>query len=142
MGSDSIASVYVVDVPGSVETGNAEEFARWVADVQPHFERVSRANYTDIRPWFREGAEALQRAEVRARLEALGDRLWERLERARRAEAAPGNLRRQNPHFVGRHDELRHLHTHLGTGAIGVVTAVHGLGGQGKTELAVAYAHA
>ena len=58
------------------------------------------------------------------------------------AEASPGNLRRQTPFFVGRKQELLDLHNHLGVGTIGVVTAVHGLGGQGKTELAVAYAHA
>jgi tetratricopeptide (TPR) repeat protein len=130
MGSESIATVYFVEVPGSDEQRNA----RWLEDIM-------RGNFTDIRPWFPEGAEALQREEVRRRMAALGQSLWERLQRARRAEAAPGNLRRQNPHFVGRREELRHLHEQLGTGAMGVVTAVHGLGGQGKTELAVAYAH-
>ena len=54
----------------------------------------------------------------------------------------PGNLRRQNPYFVGRSEELRWLHDELSLGAVGVVTALHGLGGQGKTELAVAYGHA
>ncbi len=131
MGSESIATVYFVEVPGSDERNNA----RWLAD-------ITRGNFTDIRPWFPEGAKALQREEVRERMAKLGESLWERLERARRAEAAPGNLRRQNPHFVGRREELRKLHEQLATGAVGVVTAVHGLGGQGKTELAVAYAHA
>ncbi len=74
-------------------------------------------------------------------MEALGQSLWERLERARRADGVPGNLRRQNPFFVGRKEELRQLHERLTLGAVGVVTAVHGMGGQGKTELAVAYAH-
>ncbi len=73
---------------------------------------------------------------------ALGQSLWERIDRARRAEKAPGNLRRQTPYFVGRREELRHLHEQLATGAVGLVTAVHGLGGQGKTELAVTYGHA
>ncbi|MEI7936614.1 MAG: hypothetical protein WCK27_08010, partial [Verrucomicrobiota bacterium] len=75
------------------------------------------------------------------RLAVLGQSLWERIQRARRAEGVPGNLRRQSPFFVGRREELRRLHEHLATGAVGLVTAVHGLGGQGKTELAVAYAH-
>lgn len=140
MGSDSIAGVYFVEVPGS--RSSAAEFSRWVQEMQPLFDDITRANYTDLRPWFPEGSQALQKEEVRRRLAALGESLWERLQRARRAEAAPGNLRRQTPFFVGRREELRRLHEQLGTGAVGVVTAVHGLGGQGKTELAVAYAHA
>jgi len=51
---------------------------------------------------------------------------------------------RPNPHFVGREDELRQLETHLRAGsttAIGQVAAATGLGGIGKTQLAVEYAH-
>ena len=68
--------------------------------------------------------------------------MHEQLAQARRAKRAPGNLRRHNPGFVGRVEELRHLRAELTGGAVGVVTAVHGLGGMGKTELAVTYAHA
>ena len=130
MGSESVATVYFVEAPGSDE----QAIARWL-------DEILRGNFTDLRPWFPEGAEALQKDDVQKRMARLGKSLWERLQRARRAEAAPGNLRWQNPHFVGRREELRQLHEQLGTGAVGVVTAVHGLGGQGKTELAVAYAH-
>lgn len=130
MGSESVATVYFVEVPGSDEQANA----RWLEEVQ-------RGNFTDVRPWYPEGPLALQREEVRKRMEALGASLWERIQRARRAVAAPGNLRRQNPHFLGRREELRRLHEDLTKGAVGVVTALHGVGGQGKTELAVAYAH-
>jgi tetratricopeptide (TPR) repeat protein len=51
-----------------------------------------------------------------------------------------GNLRRVNPMFVGRRTELERLEKIIFSGRIGVVTAVHGLGGLGKTELAVAFA--
>ena len=47
-----------------------------------------------------------------------------------------------NPNFVGRVGELRELRAQLTGGAVGVVTAVHGIGGMGKTELALTYAHA
>jgi len=51
---------------------------------------------------------------------------------------------RPNPQFVGREDELRELERHLRAGsttAIGQVAAATGLGGIGKTQLAVEYAH-
>lgn len=130
MGSDSVATIYFVEVPCGAEQATAARLGE-----------LMRGNYTDLRPWFPEGAEALQKEEVRQRMARLGETLWERLERARRAMAVPGNLRWQNPHFVGRREELRSLHEQLGLGSLGVVTAVHGLGGQGKTELAIAYAH-
>jgi hypothetical protein len=49
-----------------------------------------------------------------------------------------------NPLFVGREDELRNLNSMLspGSGAlVGVHAAVIGMGGVGKTQLAVEYAH-
>lgn len=131
IGSDSIAQIYFITVEGSDEQCIAAEWQKLLL----------RHNYTDVRPWFAHGPEALRLEEVRQRMAALGVSLWERLQRAQRAESAPGNLRWQNPHFLGRTKELRHLHESLGKGVIGVVTAVQGLGGMGKTELAVAYAH-
>lgn len=130
MGSDSIATIYFTEVPGSNEYANAT----WLNS-------LLRSNYTNLIKWFPLGAEALQRDEVRTPMAKLGESLWERVQRARRASGVPGNLRQQSPHFVGRKDELDGLHKHLATGAIGVVTVIHGVGGQGKTELAVAYAH-
>ena len=130
MGSESIATVYFIEVPGSDEQGNAK-----------HLDLIMRSNFTDLRPWFPEGAKALKLEEVTRRMAALGGTIWERLQRARRAHAVIGNLRWQSPRFVGRNRELVKLHQYMGTGAVGGVTALSGLGGQGKTELAVAYAH-
>jgi tetratricopeptide (TPR) repeat protein len=50
----------------------------------------------------------------------------------------------RNPHFTGRSDLLQALRAHLAkrtTGAVVQAGAVHGLGGVGKTQLAVEYAH-
>ncbi|MFC1806034.1 TIR domain-containing protein, partial [Planctomycetota bacterium] len=141
MGHDSIAPVYFVEVPGSDEQGDDDAFAKWVAKIKPWLDSVMRSNFTDLRPWFPHGVEALRDVAVREKLADLGTSLWERIQRARRATGVPGNLRRPNPHFIGRHAELLQLHENLALGAVGVVTAVHGLGGQGKTELATAYAH-
>ncbi len=61
------------------------------------------------------------------------------------APAAPVGVRRvpaRNPHFTGRDDELDELHRRLRAGE-GVLTvqALHGLGGVGKTQVVVEYAH-
>jgi len=125
LGSESVANVYLVEVPAGDD----------------RLEELLRVNFTDLRQDFAAGPGRLSDPAVRQRLEALGLSLWERIERARRARDVPGNVRRVTPYFVGRSAELRQLHEQLGVGAIGVVTAVHGLGGQGKTELAVAYAN-
>jgi hypothetical protein len=78
MGSDSVATVYFVEVPGSDEQANARRL-----------EEILRGNFTDLRPWFPEGAVALQQAGVQARMARLGESLWERLQRARRARQSP-----------------------------------------------------
>jgi tetratricopeptide (TPR) repeat protein len=76
-----------------------------------------------------------------ARLEELRSRIAKRIVQARRDSHVPHNLKSMNPHFVGRSGHIAQLHHHLKTdGRVGVLTALHGLGGQGKTELALAYA--
>jgi hypothetical protein len=116
MGFDSFAQVYFVEVPGVAE----QDMARgW-------YELLRRTNYTDLRPWFPHGTEALREAAVREKIASLGTSLWERIQRARRATGVPGNLRRLNPHFIGRRTELRQLHENLALGAVGVVTTREG----------------
>jgi len=54
------------------------------------------------------------------------------------------NLPARNPHFTGREDLLGQLHQQLRPGrgaAVVQARAVHGLGGVGKTQLALEYAH-
>jgi tetratricopeptide (TPR) repeat protein len=54
------------------------------------------------------------------------------------------NLPRRNPNFTGRRELLETLRTNLRAGARGAVVqteAIHGLGGVGKTELTLEYAH-
>jgi len=47
----------------------------------------------------------------------------------------------RNPHFTGRTDELDTIRTGLGAGSAMTVQAVHGLGGVGKTQTVIEYAH-
>jgi len=119
----------------------------------------------DLQPWFSKGPQILSEldaserldqlradpqsdkdkiVDLAERLKSMDEHIATRLDRCLLADLAPGrfSLGRTYPHFVGRHRELRELHQSLISDKVGVVTAVHGLGGQGKTALAVQYAHA
>jgi tetratricopeptide (TPR) repeat protein len=130
MGMDSIAPVYFVAAPDV----DAEDVRKWK-------ETIGKSQYVDLQEWYPKGLQALREEAVRKKLDALGTSLWQRIQSARRAFKAEGNMRSCNVRFVGRRREVCQLHETLAKGAIGVVAAVHGLGGMGKTELAVAYAH-
>jgi hypothetical protein len=130
-----VAQIYFVEVPGLDSPGFDESAKDWLA-------RVRGRNHCDLRPWFDEGAAALERADVQKRLDDLERSLHVRLTRLRRITAAPGNLPAHNPRFVGRESEMQRLHRSAGRGRFGVLTAVHGVGGLGKTALEIQYAYA
>ena len=106
----------------------------------------------DLRSWHEHGEKALQEAHIRTTLEQLHASVRERLDRSERALRSPNNLIKHNSAFVGRVHELTELRNVLSRNKLGVVgarqgkalgpVAVQGLGGMGKTELALAYAHA
>ena len=132
-GGDAVTGVYFVELDGDEQYG--DQVATWRHEVE-------RVQLEQLQPWFPNGVKALQEAQVRQKVKALGQGVHDQLRQARLAKQAPGNLRRHNPFFVGRVAELRVLRHQLTGGAVGLVTAVHGIGGMGKTELAVTYAHA
>jgi tetratricopeptide (TPR) repeat protein len=131
-GADAVTGVYLVDV---------DPPERYDEPVLAWHHEVSRVQLEQLQPWFAEGAGALEDAEVRRRLRALGRGVYTHLRQARLAQHAPGNLHRHNPAFTGRTHELRALRDHLSGGAPGVVAVLHGVGGMGKSELAATYAH-
>ncbi|MDZ4693290.1 toll/interleukin-1 receptor domain-containing protein, partial [Terricaulis sp.] len=164
-GDDGIKQVYFVEIPDLF--GDEASLARfdesrraWITDMR----RRNLHHSFDLRPWFAGGAEQLrdldaeQRiAELRANPQSDRDRsivsladqiaaidrdIARRLDKALLARLAPGNLDASYSNFVGRSRELRQLHSALIADKIGVVGALHGLGGQGKTALAVQYAYA
>jgi hypothetical protein len=51
------------------------------------------------------------------------------------------NVPPRNDHFTGRLDHLRGLHERLGSAVTVLQAAVHGLGGVGKSQIAIEYAH-
>ena len=130
-----MATVYFVEVPGWADKDYERRAAEWVAELR-------RRQYFDLRPWFNEGAEALKDAAIKTRMEELNRQIRDRLDRIRKTLEAKGNVDRHNERFVGRTFELRQLRELVGLNKVGVLTAVHGLGGMGKTALAVEYAHA
>jgi tetratricopeptide (TPR) repeat protein len=133
---EGVAPIYFVPVPGWEDKDFDRSCAAWVAELR-------RRQCVDLRPWFGEGEAALREAEVQERMAHLNRQIAERVRRGERAEQSLGNVDAHNPHFVGRVTELRRLRANfVRPGTIGVLTAVHGLGGLGKTALALEYAHA
>lgn len=59
------------------------------------------------------------------------------------ASGLPGvwNVAPRNPGFVGRDATLAHLRERLRSGGTAVVQALHGMGGVGKTQVVIEYAH-
>ncbi len=58
-----------------------------------------------------------------------------------RESTRQGNVGPRNPRFVGRDATLGQLAQRLRSGWTAVVQALHGLGGVGKTQVAIEYAH-
>jgi tetratricopeptide (TPR) repeat protein len=135
VGGQGVAPVYFVEVPGLDTPGFEQQAAAWVTYVR-------RRNHFDLRPWREEGTAALKHIDVRARLNDLEQALHKRITKIAGIAAAPGNLPMHNPYFVGREIEMQKLHESVRYGSLGVLTAVQGLGGLGKTSLAIQYAYA
>ena len=134
---ETAAVVRFVTVPGTP----AGMQRSWIDEVR-------EVNYLlDLKEWFadRDGRIASPQvwAERHGQEQArrIFDRLWQNVSSERAAQRAEGNLRGGNPHFVGRVEPLRALHRLLTAGQVGTICSVQGLGGIGKTELALQYAY-
>jgi tetratricopeptide (TPR) repeat protein len=131
---EGVTPIYFVEVPGWEDPDFERQAAEWIRDLRLR-------QHIDLRPWFDEGVEALREAAIQNRMEELNRQIRDRLDRIGRTLDAKGNVDRHNQRFVGRASELRRMRESVGLGKVGVLTAVHGMGGMGKTALAVEYAH-
>jgi len=106
-----------------------EEHQRW-------HDRIHQIQAHDLRKLFTRMAMAAVPEELAAQVQVLSDELYQQKQEHRRKTAAIGNLTRGTSRFVGRTRELTQLGDALESpSTVGVVTAVRGLGGIGKTEL-------
>ncbi len=135
-GFNGVAPIYFVEVPGWDSKGFEQQCAAWVAELR-------KRQHFDLRPWHDQGEEALREVAVQERMGKLNRQIFQTTTRGERAEKSLGNVDAHNPHFIGRTANLRMLRENfVKPGHIGVVTAVNGVGGLGKTALAIEYAHA
>ena len=135
-GAEGVAPIYFVEVPGWEDKDFEKRCKEWVAELR-------RRQHFDLRPWHEQGQQALNEEGVRERMEALNRQLARNIQQGERAEKSLGNADAHNPHFQGRTASLRELRNNfVKPDTIGVLTAVNGVGGLGKTALAIEYAHA
>jgi tetratricopeptide (TPR) repeat protein len=142
---EGVAPVFFVTLPDAATASLDPAIQRWI-------DEINQRQTFDLRTWREHGEKALKESHVRTTLEQLHASVRERLDRAQRAQLSPNNLIKHNAAFVGRVRELTDLRNALSMNKLGVVgarqgkapgpVAVQGLGGMGKTELALAYAHA
>ena len=130
---EGITPVYIVEIPGFEDGASTDEWGK----------QASARNFLDARDWYPEGPERLQRKDIAERLDELSRQIGEHRSREQKARSSFTNLPAYNRRFVGRVEEIRQVREYLAAlKSVGVVATLHGLGGVGKTELALAYAHA
>ena len=130
---DGITPIYVVKHPAFDAEPVEEKLRNWIKDLR-------RRQYIVWHPFWPEGAQALEREDVRRKLADLPGQIKERLDRVAIRDRSPNTVPLPSIHFVGRRDEMHALLNDMIQSQIGVITAVHGIAGIGKSMLAFAYA--
>jgi tetratricopeptide (TPR) repeat protein len=132
---EGVAPVYFIEVTGWEDKDFEKNSADWVTQLR-------RYQHFDFRPWFNEGEKSLRNVSVQERMRKLNLQIKSRIEKAEIFVKRKGNVDSHNPHFIGRTIELRRLREALAYGQTGTINIIHGLGGVGKTALAVEYSQA
>jgi tetratricopeptide (TPR) repeat protein len=132
--SEGIAPIYFVPVEGWTTKEFESASAEWVLELR-------RRQHFDFQPWYNEGETALRERHVLERMGELRDKIGHRIRHGEVVANTRGNIERFNLRFSGRHREMRRLREATSLHQVGVLTAIDGLGGIGKTALVSAYAH-
>src|SRR5262249_4649182 len=91
IGSDTIAVVWL----SSPALNGDQQDAKWLEEIKS---TINPIQFTDLRKWFPREFPGVNKA-LTQRIATLGNSLWTRIRRARRAADPPGNVRRMTPYF-------------------------------------------
>jgi tetratricopeptide (TPR) repeat protein len=154
---DGAAPIYYVTVDGFPGPKSAREIAQWIvrrnlrpsdpaaqdaAAIQRAVSRFVPRQVYDLRRFDEKALRYLAEKSLKEQITKLAAHARQIIGRAVLAMKSPTDLPDYNPAFTGRVQDLIELRRDLALGAAGITAVVHGLGGIGKTELALAYAHA
>jgi tetratricopeptide (TPR) repeat protein len=157
-GVGGIRPIYFATMPGFDDDQAPAHLKQLIEQLNSR----NRTSPLDLRDWSMESRQALAEMDAAARLSelkaapsgptstytqtihSLDKVISQRLDTISMAEMNPnlGNLSASYSHFVGRAAEMAALHDGLVGNEVHLLTAVHGMGGLGKSALARQYGHA
>ena len=129
----AIAPLYVITF-SAFEKSLGEIVENWPKDLK-------RRQYVDMRFWWEEGKQAMQKEVIEERFAHLEQQCYDRIQKASRYISSYTTIPPHNPKFVGRREELRQIRESLSMGHTGTLVVLQGLAGMGKSALAFEYAH-
>lgn len=132
-----IVTVEEIDVDNPASSAISDDLKLKFPNWMKLLRQIQSGPDFDMRP--------LYRAKIDETLRALRRETKNKVYKQNIAEDSPTNTGRYpayNRNFVGRRDNLSSLRKSLSTKSSAAISAVNGLGGIGKTELAITYGHA
>ncbi len=154
---EGAAPLYHLTIQGFPHRGSVDEIVAGLMEVAQERSREVRRSVLskvivqvqgrqlyDFRPFDRLALGSGSREDLRGQMVALREQTADLLSREQKARASARNseIPSHNPCFSGRVENLAALRRDLALGVTGITAVINGLGGIGKTELSLAYAHA